>query len=99
MDNRTLAERLTSMAHDLEQDRASLFRIRAYRRAAETILSLDRPVEELVTLGGRKELAELPGIGRRLSRTIEKLVRGDEVDTLKGERRGVSPMCPLVSGE
>jgi DNA polymerase/3'-5' exonuclease PolX len=81
MDNRTLAARLAHRAHDLERERASLFRVRAYRRAAETILGLDIPVEELIEQGGRKKLAGLPGIGRSLSRTIENLVRGvDEAE-------------------
>jgi DNA polymerase (family 10) len=76
MDNRTLATRLTTLAHTLENEHASLFRIRAYRRAAETVLGFERPVAELVEHGGRKELAGLPGIGRGLSRVIESLVRG-----------------------
>jgi DNA polymerase (family 10) len=78
MDNRTLAQRLVGLARTLEGEHASLFRVRAYRRAAETILGLDRPVEELVEKGGRTTLQDLPGIGRSLSRTIENLVRGVE---------------------
>jgi DNA polymerase (family 10) len=80
MDNRTLSERLKSKAHALEHERASLFRVRAYRRAAETILGLEVPVEEILNRGGRKPLAELPGIGRKLSQAIEKLVRGKDTD-------------------
>jgi DNA polymerase (family 10) len=68
---------LATRAHQLELEHASLFRVRAYRRAAEAILGLDRPVTDLVELGGRKKLAEIPGIGRSLSVTIEKLVRGE----------------------
>jgi len=74
MDNRTLANRLVHMAHDLECAHASLFRIRAYRRAAETILRLEKPIEEIIAENGRRGLAQLPGIGRRLSGTIESLV-------------------------
>ena len=76
MDNRTIARRLTNRAETLERDRASLFRVRAYRRAAETILGLDVPVERLLEKGGRRQLADLPGIGRGLSRAIEDLIRG-----------------------
>ena len=78
MDNRTLAERLASTARTLEAEHASLFRVRAYRRAAETILGLDCPVEKLIAQGGRQRLAELAGIGPRLSRTIEILIRGEQ---------------------
>jgi len=79
MDNRTLAKRLADKAHHLETDSASLFRVRAYRRAAETILGLDCPIQSLLDQGGRKKLAELPGIGKKLSKTIEKLLSGVEV--------------------
>jgi DNA polymerase/3'-5' exonuclease PolX len=74
MDNRTLATRLADRAHALEDKHASLFRIRAYRRAAETILGLEVPVKDLLAREGPKKLAELPGIGRRISRTIENLL-------------------------
>lgn len=89
MDNRTLAQRLASMAHTLEKKQASLFRIRAYRRAAETILGLERPVSELVDHGGRRELADLPGIGKSLSRTIEEWMR-DEVEAEGSGKRQTS---------
>lgn len=75
MDNRTLAVRLIDMAHDLEQKHASVFRIRAYRRAAETVLGLDRRVEEIFAEGGRRRLAELPSIGKKLSLQIEELLQ------------------------
>jgi DNA polymerase (family X) len=80
MDNRTLACHLAERAHLLEGNRASLFRIRAYRRAAETILGLEVPVEEFLAREGPKKLADLPGIGRRISRTIETLLSGNPVD-------------------
>ena len=76
MDNRTLAARLATRARELEGEHASLFRVRAYRRAAETVLGLDCSVEQLLEQGGTAKLAELPGIGRRISRTIEDLVHG-----------------------
>lgn len=79
MDNRTLATRLDERARALEGEHASLFRIRAYRRAAETILGLDVPVVELLEQSGRKRLADLPGIGRRLARTIENLLSESSV--------------------
>jgi DNA polymerase/3'-5' exonuclease PolX len=76
MDNRAIAQRLTDRAHILESRKESLFRIMAYRRAAETILGLDEPVENIVARLGRKGLLSLPGIGRHLSYTIESLVKG-----------------------
>lgn len=75
MDNRTIAQRLTGFAKLLEDKRGNLYRIQAYRRAAETVLGLDRPVEEIVANEGRKGLQALPGIGSRLSEAIEDLIR------------------------
>ena len=85
MDNRTVAQRLLDMAHSLEEKHANLFRVQAYRRAAETILGLDRPVEEIVAHDGRKALKQLPGIGVKMCAKIETLVRGEEIATLKEE--------------
>ena len=79
MDNRTIAHRLMELAHSLERKHASLFRVQAYRRAAETILGLERPVEEIVAADGRKTLKQLPGIGAKLSVKIETLVRTGEI--------------------
>lgn len=83
MDNRTIAHRLLECAHSLEGKHASLYRIQAYRRAAETILGLEQPVEEIVAADGQKTLKRLPGIGPKLSVKIEKLVRTGEIPTLK----------------
>lgn len=78
MDNRTIAQELTAHAHALEQTQPHLYRVRAYRRAAEVILGLERPVAEIIAERGCAGLAELPGIGRHLSYTIEHLVRTGE---------------------
>ena len=75
MDNRRIAQELTRLARYLVDRKASLYRVRAYRRAAETLLELDEPVEAIVACRGRKGLEELPGIGRGISETIESLVR------------------------
>jgi DNA polymerase (family 10) len=83
MENRTIAQRLLSLAHFLEEKHASFYRVQAYRRAAETILGLDRPIEEIVACDGSKALRELPGIGPKMSARIETLVRTGEITTLK----------------
>jgi DNA polymerase (family 10) len=82
MTNRTIARQLLDHAHDLEQRHSSLYRVRAYRRAAETILGLDRPLAELASEGGRKSLRLLPGIGRGLSSALEKLLTTGEFRSL-----------------
>ena len=86
MDNRTIARQLLDLAHSLETKRESLYRVRAYRRAAETILGLDQPLEEIVAHAGRKALKQLPGIGVSLSAKIETLVRTGEITNLMEEK-------------
>ncbi len=91
MDNRTVARQLLNAAHTLEQEHASLYRVRAYRQAAQTILALDEPIEDIVSHSGRKALKQLPGIGASLSAKIETLVRTGDIATLKeGDNRLVA---------
>jgi putative hydrolase len=83
MDNRTIANRLIRHAHQLEMEHANLYRSRAYRRAAATLLRLEKPVQEVVAEQGRPGLELLPGIGSHLSYTIDELARTGEWRTLK----------------
>jgi DNA polymerase (family 10) len=85
MDNRAIAQRLLEYARFLDARADNLYRVRAYRRAADTVLTLDRPVEDIVTATGRKGLEELPGIGVHLSYTIDGLVRTGEFRTMDRE--------------
>lgn len=89
MDNQTVARRLTEYAGSIDTPQGNLYRPRAYRRAAETVLRLDRPIASIVADRGRRGLEELPGIGRHLSYTIDRLVRTGEFRTLTSER-----LCP-----
>ena len=87
MDNQAIAERLMAYARHLNGHDGNLYRRRAYRRAAEILLRLDRPVESIIAEQGRKGLEELPGIGEHLAYTIEGLVRDGEFRTLtRGEK-------------
>jgi len=82
MDNRTIAQQLIATARTMQEKHSNLYRVQAYRRAAQTILGLDRPVEDLVAGAGRKALRELPGIGAKLSVKIETLVRTGDITAL-----------------
>jgi len=79
MTNQYMAKKLIDLAHRLEAQKAGLYRVRAYRRAAETILALDRPLTDIVAEKGRSGLLALPGIGPRLSRTLQKLLKTSEL--------------------
>lgn len=82
MDNHTIARRLLDVAHALAEKQGNLYRVRAYRRAAETIDGLDQPVEDLLVTEGRKGLKQIPNIGPSLALKIETLVRASEIATL-----------------
>jgi DNA polymerase (family 10) len=68
--NIEIATRLQDYARQLRKRRENLYRIRAYRIAAETVMRLDRTVEDIVHERGRGALAELPGIGTHIADTI-----------------------------
>lgn len=83
MDNTAIAGRLAEWARGLEQRGANLYRVRAYRRAAEVVMGLETPIAEIVAGGDGSRLQDLPGIGASLSRKIAALVRTGEIASLK----------------
>jgi hypothetical protein len=91
MDNREIAKKLQDYAEYLEAREANIYRIRAYRRAAETVLGLNQPLTALVAAEGRPGLEALPGIGSRLSYTLEELVRTGEFRTQNREGGDIDP--------
>jgi hypothetical protein len=97
MDNRSIARKLLDYANYLDGPEASVYRVRAYRRAAETVLSLVRPVSEIVAAEGRKGLESLPGIGRRLSYTLDSLAATGEFLTLDSNQGHIDPENLLTS--
>jgi len=86
MDNPTIAQRLREYANQIEARERNLYRVRAYRKAAETVLTLARPLTEVVEKEGRAGLEALPGIGPHLSFTLEGLVREGKFRTLGSSR-------------
>jgi DNA polymerase/3'-5' exonuclease PolX len=85
MNNLNIARALVRAAHRLEREERNLFRVRAYRRAAETVLGLDRPLEEIVAESGERGLRRLPGIGCHLAKKLANLVRTGDFATLTAD--------------
>jgi DNA polymerase/3'-5' exonuclease PolX len=83
MDNETIARKLNEYATYLEGEESNVYRVRAYRRAADTVRALQRPLTEIVVKEGRGGLEALPGIGTSLAYTIEGLVKTGEFRTLR----------------
>lgn len=70
MDNRPIAQVLSEIADLLEIKGENVFKIRAYRSAADTIAAWADPVARM----DEKQLHELPGIGKDLAKKIRELV-------------------------
>jgi DNA polymerase (family 10) len=71
MSNREAARLLFGVAALLESEGANVYRLRAYRRAALSLLAL--PAEASVYLNTSREL-QLPWLGQRLRRKLGELV-------------------------
>jgi DNA polymerase/3'-5' exonuclease PolX len=78
MTNHEIASKLQEYARELRQRRENLYRVKAYRRAAEVVMSLNQPVGVLLNASGRNALEKLPGIGRHLAETITVYVQTGE---------------------
>lgn len=73
MDDRTthLAQLFRAMANLLATRRANPYRIRAYRKAADSILTISG---DLADLAAQHHLRTIPGIGRDLAEKIEEFL-------------------------
>lgn len=91
LDNHEVARRLEEIAELLEAQAQSPFRVRAYAAAAETVRGLDQPVAELVRREGPPGLRRLPGIGRSLAATIERLAAAGRSTLLERLRAKSAP--------
>jgi DNA polymerase (family 10) len=58
--------------------------VRAYRRAADTLVALEESVE---TVAERGELDRLPGIGRELANKIQEFLKGGTIQTYESLKR------------
>ncbi len=86
--NSAVAGKLREMADLLEQQRADRFRIAAYRRAADTLLSLKQSVADIARSDGLSGLTQLPGIGRGIGLAILEMAttgRWSQLERLQGE--------------
>lgn len=88
MDNAWVADRLDAFAALLELAGANRYQPRAYRRAAETIRSLQVPVAELVQT---RRIRELRGIGPGIEARLRELVETGEIAELAELEREVAP--------
>jgi DNA polymerase (family 10) len=77
MQNQQVARIFEAMADILDIQGANYHRIMAYRRGAENIAALSRPLREIWRQG---ELESIPGIGSTLAAKIDELMRTGELE-------------------
>ena len=87
-DNASIAKQLIEYAGLLEQQGSDGFRERAYRKAAATILQLDKPLETIFFEQGWNGLVSLPGIGKGIAGAITEIIvtgRWSQLERLHGD--------------
>jgi len=90
-ENAVLAANLREYADVLAQQQADGFRVSAYRRAADVVAGLTRPVSEILKTSGREGLIELPGIGRGIAAALAEIVATGHWSQLERVRGALEP--------
>ncbi len=88
--NTQLAQLFQSIATLLASQRANPYRIRAYRRAADSILALE---EDVALVAKRDELQDLDGIGKDLAGKIREFL---DTGTIRIYEELKTPLPPDV---
>jgi len=73
-ENRFVADKLDEVAHLLDQQNGSLFRVRAYRDAASYLRGLPHPIRLDYQRGGEPALDDLPTIGQSIAAAIAEIL-------------------------
>jgi DNA polymerase (family 10) len=87
--NAQVAELLRSYATALQMEGASRFKIKAYRRAANTIESTATPIVKIAR--NRSDLESLPGVGKAISSMIQEIIGTGRLPQLD---RAISKLSP-----
>src|SRR2546428_2349083 len=86
--NFELARLFYEMATLLEVRNESVFRVRAYQRAAQMLESL---TEDIAGVAARGELQKLPGIGKDLAARVDEFLRTGRLAQLEAMRTDLPP--------
>lgn len=78
--NSEIADKFRELADLLEIKGANRFRVRAYRKAAQTISNLSKRLEDMIK--DEEDLTQLSGIGKELSKKIKEIIETDELSAL-----------------
>jgi putative hydrolase len=100
MHNVEIGRRLEEVADLLEAQKANPFRVQAYRRAAESVRRLSKPLANIWHEQGDQGLRAVSGVGERLGTALRTLIttgRLPMLDRLRGETDPVA-LLESVSG-
>ncbi len=89
--NGAVAARLDETAELLARQGANEFRVRAYRRGAETLRAMTPPVAKVYLEGGERGLTRLPGVGDSLAAAIAQVLTTGKMTLLERLRRDQTP--------
>jgi DNA polymerase (family 10) len=87
--NANVADFIRRYAAALVLQGADRFRVKAYRRAAETVESLDIDLADYLERGG--DVTEFAGIGKAIGQMIEEIVRSGKLASLEKALTNLKP--------
>ena len=93
MENSEIVDNLREISDLLQEQGANIFRVDAYRKAAETVETLKQPVTEIVEKKGFEGLTALPGIGEGIARSIYEYVATRRMSRLESLRASHDPIA------
>jgi hypothetical protein len=95
--NGAVAARLDEAAGLLAEQGANEFRVRAYRRGAETLRAMTPPVADAFQKEGERGLQRLPGVGPSLAGSIAQVLTTGRMPVLERLRRDAEPARILTT--
>ena len=98
--NDDVADVLESVADLLEAQGDGPFRVRAYRRAAESVRASKRPLTEVLAVEGPPGLEGLPGVGKSIASAISEVLETGRLGMLERLRGDTAPedLFTLIPG-
>lgn len=85
--NKKIAELLEEIADMLDLEEDKFFEVRAYRKGAQTIGTLQEDVGDILKKGGVEALQELPGIGKSIANAIKEYVETGKIKKYEGLKK------------
>ncbi|MFC1540427.1 DNA polymerase/3'-5' exonuclease PolX [Candidatus Margulisiibacteriota bacterium] len=79
MENTEFAQIFWEIAEFLELKEDNPFKVRAYHKAAASVESLSKNIEEIYAQGGIKALLAVPGIGQHIAEKIEEKIKTNRI--------------------